>query len=93
MEQREFAVEAEDAGQRIDRFLAGEDTGLSRSALQNLIAEGRVLANGQPAAKNRKLKAGDTILVDAVDGGFTFAKKGDGGEMPAPAETEPEKEN
>ncbi len=29
MEQREFAVEAEDAGQRIDRFLAGEDTGLS----------------------------------------------------------------
>ena len=38
MEQREFAVEAEDAGQRIDRFLAGEDTGLSRSALQNLIA-------------------------------------------------------
>ena len=38
MEQREFSVEAEGAGQRIDRFLAGEDTGLSRSALQNLIA-------------------------------------------------------
>ena len=53
MEQREFAVEAEDAGQRIDRFLAGEDTGLSRSALQDLIAGGHVLANGQPAAKNR----------------------------------------
>ena len=67
MEQREFAVEAEDAGQRIDRFLAGEDTGLSRSALQNLIAEGHVLANGQPAAKNRKLKAGDTILVEIPD--------------------------
>ena len=67
MEQREFAVEAEDAGQRIDRFLAGEDTGLSRSALQNLIAEGRVLANGQPAAKNRRLKAGDTILLEIPD--------------------------
>ena len=67
MEQREFAVEAEDAGQRIDRFLAGEDTGLSRSALQNLIAEGHVLANGRPAAKNRKLKAGDTILVEIPD--------------------------
>ena len=60
-------MEAEDAGQRIDRFLAGEDTGLSRSALQNLIAEGRVLANGQPAAKNRKLKAGDTILLEIPD--------------------------
>ena len=34
MEQREFMVEAEAAGQRIDRFLSGEDTGLSRSALQ-----------------------------------------------------------
>ena len=34
MEQREFIVEAEGAGQRIDRFLSGEDTGLSRSALQ-----------------------------------------------------------
>ena len=34
MEQREFIVEAEAAGQRIDRFLSGEDTGLSRSALQ-----------------------------------------------------------
>ena len=67
MEQREFAVEAEDAGQRIDRFLAGEDTGLSRSALQNLIVEGHVLANGRPAAKNRKLKAGDTILVEIPD--------------------------
>ena len=29
MEQREFIVEAEAAGQRIDRFLSGEDTGLS----------------------------------------------------------------
>ena len=39
MEQREFIVEAEAAGQRIDRFLSGEDTGLSRSALQGLVAE------------------------------------------------------
>ena len=30
MEQREFIVEQETAGQRIDRFLSGEDTGLSR---------------------------------------------------------------
>ena len=27
MEQREFIVEQETAGQRIDRFLSGEDTG------------------------------------------------------------------
>ena len=67
MEQREFSVEAEGAGQRIDRFLAGEDTGLSRSALQNLIAEGHVLANGKQAVKNLKLKTGDTILLEIPD--------------------------
>ncbi len=47
MEQREYIVEAEGAGQRIDRFLSGEDTGLSRSALQGLVAEGHVLCNGK----------------------------------------------
>ena len=67
MEQREFAVEAEAAGQRLDRFLAGEDTGLSRSALQALIAEGHVLANARPAAKSLKVKAGDVILVEIPD--------------------------
>lgn len=58
MEQREFIVEAEAAGQRIDRFLSGEDTGLSRSALQGLVAEGHVLCNGKSIAKSLKLKAG-----------------------------------
>ena len=58
MEQREFIVEAEAAGQRIDRFLSGEDTGLSRSALQGLVAEGHVLCNGRSIAKSLKLKAG-----------------------------------
>ena len=61
MEQREYIVEAEGAGQRIDRFLSGEDTGLSRSALQALVADGHVLCNGRLVAKSLKLKAGDTI--------------------------------
>jgi 23S rRNA pseudouridine1911/1915/1917 synthase len=67
MEQREFIVEAEAAGQRIDRFLSGEDTGLSRSALQGLVAEGHVLCNGKSIAKSLKLKAGDTILLEIPD--------------------------
>ena len=64
MEQREFVVEQETAGQRIDRFLSGEDTGLSRSALQALVADGHVLCNGRLVAKSLKLKAGDTIAGD-----------------------------
>ena len=67
MEQREFIVEAEGAGQRIDRFLSGEDTGLSRSALQALVADGHVLCNGRLVAKSLKLKAGDTIVLEIPD--------------------------
>ena len=67
MEQREFIVEQETAGQRIDRFLSGEDTGLSRSALQALVADGHVLCNGKLVAKSLKLKAGDTILLEIPD--------------------------
>ena len=67
MEQREYIVEAEGAGQRIDRFLSGEDTGLSRSALQGLVAEDHVLCNGRAPAKSLKLKAGDIILLEIPD--------------------------
>ena len=67
MEQREFIVDPETAGQRIDRFLSGEDTGLSRSALQGLVAEGHVLCNGKAPAKSLKLKAGDTVLLEIPD--------------------------
>ena len=67
MEQREYIVEAEGAGQRIDRFLSGEDTGLSRSALQGLVVEGHVLCNGKTPAKSLKLKAGDIILLEIPD--------------------------
>lgn len=64
MEHREFVVEQEGAGTRIDRFLSGEDTGLSRSALQGLLAAGHVLCNGRPVPKSLKLKAGDVLLVE-----------------------------
>ena len=67
MEQREYIVEQEGAGQRIDRFLSGEDTGLSRSALQALVTEGHVQCNGKPVVKSLKLKAGDTILLEIPD--------------------------
>ena len=67
MEQREFIVEPETAGQRIDRFLSGEDTGLSRSALQALVADGHVQCNGKAVAKSLKLKAGDAILLEIPD--------------------------
>ena len=49
------------SGERLDAFLARCAEGLSRSAAQKLIEEGRVTRNGKPGKKNDKLNVGDTI--------------------------------
>ena len=67
METLEFLVEAGNAGQRLDCFLAERELGLTRNALQQLIEEGDALCNGQPAAKSRKLKERDRLLLTVPD--------------------------
>ncbi len=67
-----FTVTAEEAGQRLDGFLADAMEELSRSRIQNLCEEGRITVGGKQAKKNQKLKAGEVIEV----------------EIPAPAPTE-----
>ena len=51
------------AGKRIDAWLAGQVEGLTRSAAQNLLAEQAVLCNGQALKKNYKLTGGEIITV------------------------------
>ena len=47
MRQLEFVVPQEACDQRLDSYLAArEETGLSRSALQQLVKDGKVLCNG-----------------------------------------------
>ncbi|MCQ2418052.1 MAG: RluA family pseudouridine synthase [Oscillospiraceae bacterium] len=59
-----FTVSQEDAGKRIDAWLASrEELQLTRSAVQNLLEKGNVLRNGAAAKKNDKLKSGDTLAV------------------------------
>ena len=53
------AFTAETDGERLDSFIAHEG-GISRSQAQKLIETGAVTVNGKTAAKNCKLKAGDT---------------------------------
>ncbi len=48
---------------RLDQFLAGRDTGLTRSRLQRLIVEGQVLVNGATAKPSNKVKAGDLVSL------------------------------
>src|SRR5881227_4000199 len=59
-----FTVSSEDAGVRIDRYLAGVLAGQSRSQIQRLIKEGKVQIAGQPVKSNRVLHPGDEIAVE-----------------------------
>ena len=49
------------AGQRADQFLAAALDGLTRSAAQKLLEEGRVLRGGKALKKNDRLQPGDVL--------------------------------
>ena len=53
----------EDAGTRVDAWLAAQVEGLTRSAAARLLEEGRVTRDGRPLAKNYKLTGGETLAV------------------------------
>ncbi|MDE6519503.1 MAG: RluA family pseudouridine synthase [Ruminococcus sp.] len=52
------------SGIRVDSFIAGNNNELTRSAVQKLIEENKVLVNNKPVSKNYKLKSGDFITVE-----------------------------
>ena len=54
----------EDAGTRLDAFLAARLPELSRSRAASLVQEGRVTVNGRPASKSCRLTGGETLSVD-----------------------------
>ena len=58
-------MKEDEAGQRLDRFLAARLPDISRSRLQALIAEGRVQVNGAPVTRAaRKVAAGETVRLE-----------------------------
>ncbi len=48
---------------RLDQYLAGQHTGLTRSRLQRLIIDGQVSVNGGPAKPSHKVRAGDRVTL------------------------------
>ncbi len=62
-EHLKIAVEADDAGLRLDRVVANRCPQLSRTRVQELIAGGLVLLNGKSAKDSHKVRAGDAIEV------------------------------
>lgn len=69
-ERVEFIVPAEYAGARLDRFLASQLSDLSRTHIQSLMDEGRVLVDGTAMKPSHRVEPGATVVV----------------EIPAPAE-------
>jgi 23S rRNA pseudouridine1911/1915/1917 synthase len=61
-----FTVAAEEAGQRLDRWLAARLPDLSRARIQELIAEGRVRVNAATAKASRRISVGERIEVAAA---------------------------
>lgn len=64
---REVRFVVEEEGQRADKLLAQEVEELTRSAAQQLLAQGLVTCGGKPLGKSEKLKAGQEIVVALPD--------------------------
>ncbi|HEV3215859.1 MAG TPA: RluA family pseudouridine synthase [Vicinamibacterales bacterium] len=64
MDRHSLVVASDEAGVRIDRYLAGVLAGQSRSQIQRLIKEGKVRVGEQPVRSNRLVHAGETIVVE-----------------------------
>ncbi|MBM4124478.1 MAG: RluA family pseudouridine synthase [Nitrospira sp.] len=60
----ELIVTSGETPKRLDIFLAGHEPTLSRSALQRLIADGRITINGLVVKPSQKIKPGDKIVMD-----------------------------
>ncbi|MDD3429518.1 MAG: RluA family pseudouridine synthase [Oscillospiraceae bacterium] len=59
-----FCITAEDAGERIDAFLAKKNPDFTRSALQQLVLKEQVRCNGKIAKKSYKVACGDSIILE-----------------------------
>jgi 23S rRNA pseudouridine1911/1915/1917 synthase len=63
---REYELTAEESGQRLDKYLAGEMTDLSRSRIKELVQAREVLVNGKKSKVSYKVQKGDLIQVTVL---------------------------
>ena len=60
-------LKADKGGERIDKFIADNSEGISRSYAAKLCADRRVLVEGKKADKKYKLKSGEMIEIDVPE--------------------------
>src|ERR1700733_1995506 len=62
-ETESLVVPVEAAGWRLDQFLAGQLSGVSRSRVQQLVEQGDVLVEGKREKASLKLRGGEQVVV------------------------------
>ena len=67
MDKRTLTATSEDAGKRLDAYLAEALPELTRSAAARLCQEGQVTAGDKPLGKNARLNGNETITVTLPD--------------------------
>jgi 23S rRNA pseudouridine1911/1915/1917 synthase len=58
-----ISLASEDAGKRLDQFLTTKLKSISRSRIQQLISEKKVLVDDKPSRASFKLRGGETITI------------------------------
>lgn len=74
MEKIVLEVGAENAGERLDKFISGTAEGISRSFASRLAEDGAVFANGKAVLKKYKVSAGERIEIEVPEPEFTAAE-------------------
>src|SRR5262249_37186459 len=60
---QDISVSAEDAGRRLDQFLAAKLEEVSRARVQQLMTDNKVEVNGHPAKASVRWREGDRVAV------------------------------
>src|ERR1039458_6326636 len=59
-------VTADADGERLDRYLVAQLPELSRTRIQELIAEERVLVTGQPTGSSPRVVGGESVQIEVL---------------------------
>lgn len=63
MEKKDYKINEELAGMRLDKAISMKDDSISRSSVQRLIDEENILVNGKTAKASYKLNLGDIVTI------------------------------
>ena len=64
MEKKDYKINEELVGMRLDKAVSLKDNSISRASVQRLINEGNILVNGNNSKASYKLNLNDIVTID-----------------------------